>query len=55
MTDLATVRAEIKSWERSFKETNGRPPSVDDIKQNDAIGVSNRPAFRACLICGSSE
>ncbi|KDR85388.1 hypothetical protein GALMADRAFT_132086 [Galerina marginata CBS 339.88] len=37
MAELATVRAEIKAWERSFRESNGRPPTVDDIKQNPAI------------------
>ncbi|KAF8913045.1 hypothetical protein CPB84DRAFT_1760222, partial [Gymnopilus junonius] len=37
MSELATVRAEIKTWERSFKSTNGRPPTVDDIRQNPAI------------------
>ncbi|PPQ65780.1 hypothetical protein CVT24_011997 [Panaeolus cyanescens] len=37
MSTIATVRAEIKNWERSFKETNGRPPTVDDIKQNSEI------------------
>ncbi|KAF7436608.1 hypothetical protein PC9H_003441 [Pleurotus ostreatus] len=31
--DIATVRTEIKEWERYFKETNGRDASIDDIKE----------------------
>jgi hypothetical protein len=38
MSELSTVRAEIKEWERSFKETSGRAPTVDDIKANSTIG-----------------
>lgn len=38
MADLATVRAEIKAWERSFKDTNGSMPTLNDIKANNAIG-----------------
>lgn len=38
MSELSTVRAEIKEWERSFKEANGRAPTVDDIKANGTIG-----------------
>ncbi|KAF8203027.1 hypothetical protein BJ912DRAFT_942642 [Pholiota molesta] len=37
MSELSTVRAEIKEWERSFKETSGRAPTVDDIKANSTI------------------
>lgn len=37
MDDLATVRAQIKSWERSFKEQHGCPPTVNDIKENNHI------------------
>ncbi|KAL0951455.1 hypothetical protein HGRIS_008144 [Hohenbuehelia grisea] len=33
MPDIATVRSEIKAWERTFKADNGRNPSLDDIKQ----------------------
>lgn len=39
MADLATVRTEIKTWERVFKESQGRPPTLDDIKANNAIGM----------------
>lgn len=38
MTDLSAIRAEIKNWERSFKQTRNRPPTVDDIKQDNVIG-----------------
>ncbi|KAF9056559.1 DNA replication and checkpoint protein-domain-containing protein [Panaeolus papilionaceus] len=37
MADFTTIRAEIKHWERSFKENNGRPPTVEDIKNNAQI------------------
>ena len=39
MADVATVRAEIKAWERSFKEDNGREATIQDIKDNPAIGM----------------
>lgn len=39
--DYQSVRAEIKAWERAFKERNGNPPNVEDIKQNPAIGASS--------------
>src|SRR5258708_1144018 len=41
MAELATVRAEIKAWERSFKEDHGRAATVDDVRQDDAMGVLN--------------
>ncbi|KAF9477531.1 hypothetical protein BDN70DRAFT_881101 [Pholiota conissans] len=37
MSELSTVRAEIKDWERSFKEANSRAATIDDIKSNAAI------------------
>ncbi|KAF8807766.1 hypothetical protein BYT27DRAFT_7256320 [Phlegmacium glaucopus] len=37
MSDLNTIRAEIKNWERSFKQTRNRPPTVDDIKKDNVI------------------
>jgi hypothetical protein len=40
MSDLATVRAEIKTWERKFKADNGVVPSHQDIKDNPPIGSS---------------
>jgi len=39
MAELAVVRAEIKAWERSFKEDHGRAATVDDVRQDDAMGV----------------
>ncbi|KAH8835790.1 hypothetical protein DL96DRAFT_1702750 [Flagelloscypha sp. PMI_526] len=35
----SALRAEIKAWERSFKEQNGHPPTVQDIKDNPPIGA----------------
>jgi len=50
MADLAIVRAEIKAWERSFKEDHGRAATVDDVRQDDAMGVLNSIESRAiCL------
>ncbi|KXN86775.1 hypothetical protein AN958_09656 [Leucoagaricus sp. SymC.cos] len=36
-SDVASVRAEIKAWEHKFKETNGKEPTVADIKRQPAI------------------
>lgn len=50
MADLAIVRAEIKAWERSFKEDHGRAATVDDVRQDNAMGVLNSIESRAiCL------
>lgn len=38
--DVAALRTEIKSWERDFKARNGRGPSVQEIKDQPAIGTS---------------
>ncbi|KAI0673374.1 DNA replication and checkpoint protein-domain-containing protein [Trametes maxima] len=35
--ELPVLKAEIKAWERDFKATHGREPSVQDIKQQPAI------------------
>ncbi|CAL1695141.1 unnamed protein product [Somion occarium] len=35
--DVATLRAEIKSWEREFKSQHGREPTIQEIKQLPAI------------------
>ncbi|RDB29104.1 hypothetical protein Hypma_015732 [Hypsizygus marmoreus] len=40
--DVSTVKAEIKAWERSFKSTHGRDPSVQDIKQQPNIADKYR-------------
>lgn len=39
--DVSTVRAEIKSWERLFKQQHGRDPSVQEIKDLPDIGQSS--------------
>jgi hypothetical protein len=44
-SDIANVRADIKAWERKFKETNGREPTIDDIKKQPAVGASRRHSF----------
>ncbi|KAF4573108.1 hypothetical protein EYR36_007618 [Pleurotus pulmonarius] len=45
--DIATVRTEIKEWERSFKETNGRDASIDDIKELPHIGIVTSVSLNA--------
>jgi hypothetical protein len=40
-SELATARAEVKAWERSFKQENGREPTVDDIRKQPAVGASH--------------
>ncbi|GBE77803.1 hypothetical protein SCP_0106850 [Sparassis crispa] len=37
--DVHTVRAEIKGWERDFRQKHGRDPSVDEIKAQPAIAA----------------
>ena len=39
--DVASVRAEIKAWERDFRAKHGRDPSVQEIKDQPAIGMSS--------------
>ncbi|TRM65935.1 DNA replication and checkpoint protein-domain-containing protein [Schizophyllum amplum] len=34
--DLA-LKAEIKAWERAFREDNGRDPTIDDIRSQPAV------------------
>ncbi|KAF7784023.1 hypothetical protein Agabi119p4_188 [Agaricus bisporus var. burnettii] len=36
-TELASVRAEVKAWERNFKQENGREPTVDDIRKQPSV------------------
>ena len=48
--DVATLRAEIKSWERDFRANHGRDPSIQEIKDQPAIGVwslARRPPPRS--------
>lgn len=40
LDELAQVRAEIKTWERTFRTENGRDPSRDDIKAVPEISKS---------------
>ncbi|KAH8119943.1 hypothetical protein DFH11DRAFT_19506 [Phellopilus nigrolimitatus] len=37
--DVASVRAEIKTWERAFKAGKGRDPSIEDIKAHPDIAA----------------
>jgi hypothetical protein len=39
MSEITALRTEIKAWERSFKVTNGRGPSVQDIRDQPQIGT----------------
>lgn len=41
MADLATIKADLKAWERTFKAKNGREPKKDDIKLDPDIGTSS--------------
>ena len=38
--DVAALRAEIKAWERDFRSKHGRDPSIQEIKDQPAIGTS---------------
>ncbi|KAJ3882717.1 hypothetical protein F5051DRAFT_344133 [Lentinula edodes] len=40
--DVALVRGEVKAWERSFYQENGRNPTVDDIRANQQIANKYR-------------
>ncbi|KAJ7103281.1 hypothetical protein B0H15DRAFT_204902 [Mycena belliarum] len=37
MSDVSSLRNEIKSWERNFRATHGREPSVQDIKEQPGL------------------
>ena len=37
--DVAALRAELKTWERDFRSTHSRNPTVDEIKEQPAIGT----------------
>ena len=39
--DVASVRAEIKAWERGFLDKHERNPTVEDIRENQLIGTSS--------------
>lgn len=36
--NISELRADIKNWERAFKATNARDPTIDDIKLQPHIG-----------------
>ncbi|GLB35965.1 hypothetical protein LshimejAT787_0302530 [Lyophyllum shimeji] len=40
--DVSTVKAEIKAWERSFKSSHGRDPTIQDIKLQPDIANKYR-------------
>lgn len=43
-TQSATLRAELKQWEKTFAEANrGRKAGRGDIKKDPAIGNSQQP------------
>ncbi|KAJ7446401.1 hypothetical protein B0H11DRAFT_1745867 [Mycena galericulata] len=42
MDEVSTLRTEIKGWERSFKATHGRDPSVQDIKKQPGLAEKYR-------------
>jgi hypothetical protein len=44
--DLPTVKAAVKSWEKSFKAKNGREPTKEDIKRDPSnIGEWSRASL----------
>jgi hypothetical protein len=57
MLHVASVRSEIKAWERSFKDSHGREPSVQDIKAQPAIGPStaSRSSFHLFNLSYAAE
>jgi len=38
MDHVSALKAQIKAWERSFRQTHGKDPSVQDIRDNPDIG-----------------
>ncbi|KAF5384848.1 hypothetical protein D9615_001358 [Tricholomella constricta] len=40
--DVSTVKADIKAWERSFRATNARDPTIQDIKLQPEIAEKYR-------------
>jgi hypothetical protein len=51
MPDLATVRTEVKAWERDFRSKYGRDPSVQDIRDQPLIGLSFASTRRVLNSC----
>ncbi|ORX33652.1 hypothetical protein BD324DRAFT_639049 [Kockovaella imperatae] len=54
MSDLASVKAAVKAWERSFKATHKRDPTKEDIK-NDPGRIGEQYALYRKLSKLSSE
>lgn len=48
--DLVAIRAELKSWERSFRTSHGREPGKDDIKAEPEIGGCDLVRSLASLV-----
>lgn len=38
-SEVAALRTELKAWERSFRATHGRDPSIQDIKEEPNLGI----------------
>ncbi|KIJ65011.1 hypothetical protein HYDPIDRAFT_27745 [Hydnomerulius pinastri MD-312] len=63
MSDLATVRTEVKAWERDFRSRYGRDPSVQDIRDQPAIAekyklykkLSKATSSSSQVVAGSSS
>ncbi|KAL4070776.1 hypothetical protein J3A83DRAFT_4094607 [Scleroderma citrinum] len=54
-SELAAVRAQIKSWEREFRSTHGRDPSVQDIKDHPHIAEKYKLYKRITKAASSSS
>lgn len=52
--EIATVRAEIKSWERAFRSENSRNPTVEDIKANHKIAEKYKLYKKLCKTAAMS-
>lgn len=39
--DVASLRAEIKAWERDFRSKHTRDPTIQEIKNQPAIGIAS--------------
>lgn len=45
-TELAKVKAAVKTWEKAFRAAHGRAPTKDDIRADS--GDIGELAFLAC-------
>ncbi|KAF9244525.1 hypothetical protein BU15DRAFT_85905 [Melanogaster broomeanus] len=55
MSDLATVRAEVKTWERDFRSRYDRDPSVQDIRDQPLIAEKYKLYKRLTKATASSS